>query len=121
MVLLLQQVQGRLGCEMRGERGETAHAPLMLASTSMRGRPSSSSGSSSNRTMRPVPSFIGLAPTSASRIPTLSPFVLMASSPHSDTATVSGYAPSASLSRCDWRMDSAIYKPRSMAAGDGIR
>ena len=38
-------------------------------------------------------SLTGFAPTSASAIARLSPRVLIASSPHSITATVSGYAP----------------------------
>ena len=48
--------------------------PLMLHSTSMRGRPpSSSKGISSNRAMRPVPSRTGRAPTRYSAIATDSP------------------------------------------------
>ncbi len=56
--------------------------PDMLHSTSTRGRPSSASGRSAKRAMRPVPSRTGAAPTRRNTIATLSPFVLIASRPH---------------------------------------
>eukprot|EP00976_Prorocentrum_cordatum_P049270 994441-Prorocentrum_minimum.AAC.1 len=52
-------------------------------------------------------------------MPTLSPLVLMASRPHSATATVSGYAPLC-LALWSSRMAPAMAAPRSIAAGEGI-
>mmetsp|Transcript_8911 Transcript_8911/g.27048 ORF Transcript_8911/g.27048 Transcript_8911/m.27048 type:complete len:249 (-) Transcript_8911:127-873(-) len=94
--------------------------PDMLHSTSMRGRPSSSSGTSSKRATRPVPSVTGRAPTSSSTMPTLSPLVLMASRPHRLTATVSGSAP-LFASACAWRICVATSAPRARAAAEGMR
>mmetsp|Transcript_3911 Transcript_3911/g.11358 ORF Transcript_3911/g.11358 Transcript_3911/m.11358 type:complete len:207 (+) Transcript_3911:1227-1847(+) len=93
--------------------------PLMLQSTSMRGRPSSSRGTSSKRAMRPVPSLRGRAPTSCSTMATDSPFVLMASKPQRFTDTVCGRTP-LFAALWDSRMDSATATPRCRAAAPGI-
>mmetsp|Transcript_1626 Transcript_1626/g.6167 ORF Transcript_1626/g.6167 Transcript_1626/m.6167 type:complete len:224 (+) Transcript_1626:2036-2707(+) len=97
--------------------------PLMLHSTSTRGLPfgkSSSRGISSYRATLPVPSFTERAPISSRTIPTDSPLVLIASSPHRLTLTVSGYWSSFSF-RCCFKMACAIFLPRSAAATLGMR
>mmetsp|Transcript_153853 Transcript_153853/g.279456 ORF Transcript_153853/g.279456 Transcript_153853/m.279456 type:complete len:203 (+) Transcript_153853:742-1350(+) len=95
--------------------------PDIMHNTSRRGRPPNvSNGRSSKRTIRPVPSLTSAAPTNARTIATLSPFVLMASSPHKFTLTVSGYIPSCSA-RCWAMIASAASVPRSTAAGLGMR
>mmetsp|Transcript_39448 Transcript_39448/g.97678 ORF Transcript_39448/g.97678 Transcript_39448/m.97678 type:complete len:213 (+) Transcript_39448:1229-1867(+) len=53
-------------------------------------------------------------------MPTDSPLVLIASSPHRLTLTVSGYAPSLAA-RCCSMMARATRAPRSAAAGEGMR
>mmetsp|Transcript_118494 Transcript_118494/g.330588 ORF Transcript_118494/g.330588 Transcript_118494/m.330588 type:complete len:336 (+) Transcript_118494:932-1939(+) len=64
--------------------------PEQLQTTSMRGRPSSSSGMSSTLLTRPRLSAIGLAPTSAKTCARLSPYVLMLSVPQRVNAMDSG-------------------------------
>lgn len=99
---------------------ESRKMPESDARTSTRGRPSSASGTSSYLTMRPVASFTGRAPTRLRRMATDSPRVLMASSPQSITATVSGYTPSLAA-RCCSRILRAASCPRCQAAGEGRR
>mmetsp|Transcript_36304 Transcript_36304/g.85358 ORF Transcript_36304/g.85358 Transcript_36304/m.85358 type:complete len:201 (+) Transcript_36304:688-1290(+) len=75
---------------------ESRKIPDSDASTSTRGRPSFSSGISSKRTTRPVASTTGCAPIRPRTTATDSPLVLIASSPHRFTATVSGSSPALS-------------------------
>mmetsp|Transcript_77889 Transcript_77889/g.130790 ORF Transcript_77889/g.130790 Transcript_77889/m.130790 type:complete len:224 (-) Transcript_77889:276-947(-) len=93
--------------------------PDKFARMSMRGLPSSSKGISSKRTIRPVPSRSGRAPTSASAMASDSPRVLIASSPHNITATVSGYV--SCLAKCCSTIFCAAILPLSHAPAEGMR
>jgi hypothetical protein len=104
-----KQMHGNFVHQLQGHKALKTYLkmPDMLHNTSMRGLPSCSRGSSSNRAILPVPSRTGRAPTSQITSATLSPFVLMLSRPQRFTATVSGYAPLFFLeSRCAFKMDS---------------
>mmetsp|Transcript_5320 Transcript_5320/g.7657 ORF Transcript_5320/g.7657 Transcript_5320/m.7657 type:complete len:204 (+) Transcript_5320:942-1553(+) len=99
---------------------ESLKIPLSEAKTSIRGRFNFSKGMRSNLTTRPVPSLTGSAPTNARTIATDSPRVLIASSPHRVTATVSGYAPSFA-SRCCRIISFAAFCPLAHAPALGMR
>mmetsp|Transcript_9378 Transcript_9378/g.32626 ORF Transcript_9378/g.32626 Transcript_9378/m.32626 type:complete len:202 (-) Transcript_9378:2428-3033(-) len=71
--------------------------PEQFTTTSMRGRPSSSSGMSSSLLTRPRASGCGLTPTISITCASDSPYVLMLSVPHSTTAIDSGYTPPFSI------------------------
>mmetsp|Transcript_27653 Transcript_27653/g.70481 ORF Transcript_27653/g.70481 Transcript_27653/m.70481 type:complete len:274 (+) Transcript_27653:1441-2262(+) len=74
--------------------------PEQVTTTSMRGRPSSSSGIGSIWLTRPRESGSGRTPTIHSTCASDSPYVLMLSVPHSTKAIDSGYSPPLS---CCWR------------------
>ena len=93
--------------------------PESVTTTSTRGRPSCSSGSSRAPVSRPTLSKRGTTPISAITCASGAPSLFMLSVPHSTTATVSGSGlPSAIDRASNW---SARVRPSSMAVALGTR
>mmetsp|Transcript_722 Transcript_722/g.2427 ORF Transcript_722/g.2427 Transcript_722/m.2427 type:complete len:341 (+) Transcript_722:887-1909(+) len=95
------------------------NTPEHVTTTSMRGRPSSSTGMSSSLFTRPRLSGTGRTPTRDMTWARLSPYVLMLSVPQSVKATVSGYSPLLSARRRSMRRSTTTLA-QSTAAWVGM-